>query len=192
MPGEIKITKKFIALFFVGIVLAVFLGIVAGQYFTQWRMERAQAKYLKDNPPITLKEGDIIPNFTFATLDGQQQKLYEKLQYDKGIVLLMTTSCGFCAKEIEKWKEQMADVPSGVQLIGISNDSLGKLSNYAREKGIAFTMLCDQGGKFFEQYQVKSFPVLVLVNENKKVVKVLSGFDPKMEVKDYVKTLAMK
>src|SRR3990172_1309923 len=190
MSAELKITKKFVVFFFLGIVLAVFLGIVAGQYFTQWRMDRAQAKYLKEHPPITLKEGDIIPNFSFATLDGKEQKLYEKLQYDKGIVLLMTTSCGFCAQEIEKWKEEIADVPAGVQLISISNDSLPKLSEYAKEKGINFTMLCDQGGKFFKQYEVTSFPVLVLVDENKKVKKILSGFDPKMEVKDYVKTLA--
>jgi peroxiredoxin len=192
MAGEIKITKKFIVFFFAGIVLAVFLGIVAGQVFNQWRMGRAQAKYLKENPPITLKEGDIVPNFSFVTLDGQEQKLYDKLQYDKGIVLLMTTSCGFCAEEIEKWKEERQDLPAGVQLLAISPDSLNRLTTYTQEKGIDFTMLCDKDGKFFEQYEVKSFPVLLLVDENKKVVKVFSGFDPKLEIRDYVKTLAMK
>src|SRR4030067_2329121 len=192
MAGEIRITKKFIAFFFAGIVLAVFLGIVAGQVFNQWRMYRAQSKYLKENPPITLKEGDIVPNFSFVSLDGQEQKLYDKLQYDKGIVLLMTTSCDFCAKEIEKWKEEKQDLPSGVQLLAISPDSLNRLATYTQEKGIDFTMLCDKDGKFFEQHEVKSFPGLLLVDENKKVVKVFSGFDPKMEIKDYVKILAMK
>lgn len=192
MSGEIKITKKFIVFFFAGIVLAVFLGIVAGQLFNQWRMDRAQAKYLKENPPITLKEGDIVPNFSFVTLDGQEQKLYDKLKYDKGIVLLMTTSCDFCAKEIEKWKQERQDLPSGVQLLAISPDSLDRLVTYAADKGIDFTMLCDKDGKFVEQHEVKSFPVLLLVDENKKVVKIFSGFDPKLEIKDYVKTLAMK
>jgi peroxiredoxin len=192
MAGEIKITKKFIAFFFGGIVLAVFLGIVAGQYFNEWRMKRAQEKLLKENPPITLLEGDILPNFTFATLDGKEEGIYQLLQYDKAVLMLMSTSCGFCAKEIEKWKAELATLPEDVQLIGISADSLSKLVSYSQEKQISFPMLCDMAGKFFEQYQVKSFPVLVLVDANKKVVKIMSGYDAKKKVKDYVKMLAMK
>lgn len=192
MAGEIKITKKFIAFFFVGIVLAVFLGIVAGQYFTQWRTERAQAKYLKEHPPIALKEGDIIPNFSFVALDGQEQKLYQKLEYDKGILFFLTTTCGFCAQEIEKWKKEIASLPGGIQVLAISNEPLDKLVTFSKEKELPFALLCDQGGKFFQQYQVNSFPILVLVDQNKKVAKVLSGFNPKLEVKDYVATLAMK
>ena len=192
MSGELKITKKFIAFFFGGIILAVFLGIVAGQYFNEWRMKQAQEKLMKENPPTTLKEGDIIPNFTFATLDGKEEGIYQLLQYDKAVLMFMSINCGFCAKEIEKWKAEMATLPEDVQLIGISADSLSKLVSFSQEKQISFPLLCDMAGKFFEQYQIKSFPVLVLVNQNKKVVKIMSGYDPKTKVKDYVKTLAMK
>lgn len=191
MAGEIKMTRKFIALFFIGVVLAVFLGIVAGQYFTQWRMEKAQAKFLAEHPATTLKPGDLIPNFSFVTLDGKEQKLYEQLQYDKAILFFLTTTCGYCAQEIQMWKQQMASLPKGIQVIAISNEPLDKLINFSREKELPFALFCDQGGKFFEQYKVNSFPVMVLVDGKMKVVKVLSGYDPKLEVKDYVKTLAM-
>ncbi len=192
MPGEIKITKKFVIFFFLGIVLAVFLGIVAGQYFTQWRMRQAQEKLLKEHPPTTLKEGDIIPNFTFANLDGSEEKIYQLLQFNKAVMMFMNTGCGFCAKEVEKWKAELASLPPDVKLVAIANDSLNKLAAYSQEKQVDFPLLCDKEGKFFEMYKINSFPVLVLVDSNKKVVKVMSGFDPKKKVKDYVKTLAMK
>jgi peroxiredoxin len=191
MSGEIKFSKRFIFVFFVGVIIAAFLGIAGGQYFNEWRQARARAELLKKNPPTTLKEGDIIPNLSFVTLEGKEQMLYQQLQYDRAMVLLLSTTCGFCAKEIEKWKEQMASLPSGIQMLGISNEPLEKLLTYSQEMQLPFPLLCDQEGKFFKQYDVKSYPILALVDESKKISKLHFGFDPNLRVKDYLETLAV-
>jgi len=191
MPIEFKMTGKFTVIFFFAIVAAAFLGVVSGQYFNHLKAEKARAKVLAENPPISLKAGDLIPNYSFVNLDGTAQGLYQQLGYDKGIILVMSSSCGFCAQEVEKWKGEFATLPAGVKMIGIANDPVGKMSKYCLEKSVSFPILCDSTGKFFEQNQVKSYPIVLLVGQDKRISKLHFGFDPKRRVSDYLKTLAM-
>ncbi len=75
--------------------------------------------------------------------------------------------------EMEKWQS------SGFELIIVSTDPKDDLKAFFKQNPVNATILLDEDGKAFQQYEVEYIPHDYLIDEAGKVVKSFVGWDDK-------------
>ena len=103
-----------------------------------------------------LKVGQVAPDFTLKGLESKEFTL-SSLKGKKSIVLYFypkdfTPGCTREACAFRDAYEVFTD--AGAEVIGVSNDSVGRHEKFARKKNLPFKLLSDPGGKVHKMYEV--------------------------------------
>jgi thiol-disulfide isomerase/thioredoxin len=101
----------------------------------------------------------------------------ESLASLRGRVVLMQFSfigCGYCRKMdpyLSKWHDQFMD--EGLSIVEVDDgriDSLADVQGWATGERISYSVFYDTSGKLTDSYGVQSYPTLLLVGRDGKIV----------------------
>jgi peroxiredoxin len=111
-----------------------------------------------------IKVGSLAPDFTLATLSGEQVQLS---QYRGQPVVLSfgATWCPDCKRGLSLLKrlhEQYAEL----QVLAVdSNEDTELVRGYMNDNGVSFTVALDPDGAVFRQYRIYAVPTVLLINK---------------------------
>lgn len=139
------------------------------------------ASLLLTGPALALKPpvGDRAPGFTLHS-DGPYNL---RLEEQKGYVMVVGFWASWCRscppqlKALEALHQKYAD--QGVKVWGITLDAdFQTAQQYARNKGLHFTLLHDTAVKVSERYDIDDLPALFIVDRDGKLRMMSEGFNP--------------
>lgn len=112
--------------------------------------------------------GDAVPDFTLKDLEGKEHKLSD---YKGKIVVLDFVSHG-CpwSRAHDKSMPALAEKykANDVVVLGVEADkenSVEDISSYAKENGVTYTILKDEGNKFADAVNAKQTPEIFIVDK---------------------------
>ena len=158
----------------VGIVSLTILAIVAINFSSCQQ---------KDDRDYIVKVGDIAPDFTAITTEGDTFKLSD--HKGKLVMLQFTASwCGVCRKEMPHIENEIWQPLKDKEfvLVGIDRDEpLDIVLDYTKKVGITYPMALDPGGEIFALYAKKGSGITrnVIVDQNGKIVCLTRLFNEK-------------
>jgi len=129
-----------------------------------------------------LEAGAQAPDFTLQGIDGKSYSLYQALR--KGPVLLAffkesCPTCQFTLPFLERIHRGIKDGNS-TQLWGISQNDISETRGLARELGLSFPLVADEGGyPVSNNYGLTNVPSLYLVNPDGAIRLGSHGFSRK-------------
>jgi peroxiredoxin len=128
---------------------------------------------------ITAQIGDIAPDFTLKDISGNTIKLSD---YNNNVVLLefWATWCPPCKASIPELTEINAKYKTrGFTVIGVSVDNMQDLpehlTEFSRSYHINYPVLLGDEDVAVK-YNIKSIPVMYLIDKQGKIVNTYSGF----------------
>ncbi len=126
-------------------------------------------------PSVGLNQGDLAPDFTLMTLDGEETTLSD--HKGKKIILNIWASwCPPCKAEMpdmQRFYEEYGGKDSDFEILAVnltaSEKKLEDVQNFAEEYNITFPILLDDEEEVAYRYQVSSIPSTFILNENGEV-----------------------
>lgn len=122
----------------------------------------------KENVTVGVKEGDVAPDFSLYDINGKSYNL--KGVRGKKVVLLVfwATWCPYCVEEIpqlNKIYQEYSKKGLEVWVVNIS-EKKDKVSKFAANRGINYTVLLDSSGKIADLYQIRGIPANIILDKN--------------------------
>lgn len=148
--------------------ISILLIAVLIAAFTLW-------SNLSNQADPRLKPGDIAPDFTLQTLDGQTVSLSD--YRGKGVVLnFWGTFCLPCRTEMPAFQKQYEiNKDKGFEILAINMDEAeASVQGFVNQYGLTFPILMDQG-EVAKKYRIDPLPTTVLVNPDGKIERVILG-----------------
>lgn len=151
---------------------------------------RKEVNSLEQMEPTPIAVGEMAPDFTLPTLDGEQVTLSDL----KGQVVVLdfwATWCGPCKIALPKLQEFANWVKENNQPVkvyavdvwerGESAEAIEeKVREFWTENKYTMPTLLDFEGKAIQKYGFSSIPTTVVVGPDGKIVKIHVGFSPNM------------
>ena len=145
---------------------------------------------------ISLKTGDIAPEFSLKGIDDEMHSLndYSKIGL---LVIFMCNHCPFVKAKVEAIKEIHNRFKDDISIVGInSNDSVKypddnfeSMKNVAKEKGLEIDYLVDETQDIAKKYGAVCTPDPFLFDSEKKLVfhgRIDDAMNPEAEVTEKV------
>jgi len=135
-----------------------------------------------------LSEGKEFPRLSVADHLGNRYNLYTLLSKPKNVVLLVDARCPACAEEAETLQRFALRRPD-LNVLGVSKDSLSAVLAFKKRHGLVFPILLDVEEKLVPDYRRVTFPTLILVGPDKRIIKLYEGGIPPSEAGTLLQTL---
>lgn len=122
-------------------------------------------------------ESKIAPEFQLTDLNGNHLKLSDY----KGKVVLINfwaTWCLPCRVEIPILKSLHSELANqGLEIWGITQESIGTVEPFVKEKDINYRILLDTDGQVSNLYQIVGYPTIVMVNQDGRIESFTTGLN---------------
>lgn len=187
MANETKISPKYLVLYSLLVLVVAFIGVVAGNWFVEWRRGRAHVPPLEDwvsHNPSLLEMGKPFPNEAVINLQGGVDSTRTLMAGSKTVILFVASGCEPCARAVEMWKNEADELPADLRVIGIAAGDTAEVAKYKSETGFPYPIYCDAQYLFAQQYDLRSFPSMVVVDGDGNVAFVLAGFRDGFHIQD--------
>jgi peroxiredoxin len=138
--------------------------VVAGRWYVDWKQSRAydqQLKAMRHGRGSLLKPGDPFPDVEVVGLNGSPSGTLKIVEDQTTLLLLVSVGCEPCTEMINTWKQDLNDLPSDVQVIGICQGDPEYAEVYMKKTGFPFLLYCDTGYVFPSKYGLDVFPSMV-------------------------------
>jgi len=127
---------------------------------------------------ISLKTGDVAPDFDLIGTDDKQHSLNYYKDYQGVLVIFMCNHCPYVKAKIDAIKEIHEKFKGSVALIGINSndpvdypdDSFENMKKIALEKGFDFDYLVDETQEVAKKYGAVCTPDPFLFNKDRKLI----------------------
>ena len=117
--------------------------------------------------------GMWVPATAVTTLDGAPVAVGEPGPGRTQVLLHFTTTCRYCRASLPAWKQVAARLGetegAGVQLIGVSQDSLDVTRRYAREHALPFPVVRMGDARSVGLFRARAVPLVTVVHESGRV-----------------------
>lgn len=136
--------------------------------------------------------GNLAPDFTLATLDGQDVTLSDFRAGDGQPVVLnfWATWCPPCRVEMPYFDRVSAKYDGRVGILGINQaESAETILDYATNNGLTYPLLVDRDMKINNLYGVLNLPTTVFIDQNGVVREVLVGTISQAVLEDRIEQL---
>jgi peroxiredoxin len=146
----------------IAIVLGV-LVVLAGAAAVGWRVYSGPAA-----PEPSVEVGGTVAEFTLTDLSGQPQML-ASLRGERGTLLLfIATRCPYSNAYNERMEALHRDYAArGIRVIGINpnrTEPAEEVRSHARERGLTFTVLKDEGNRVADYFGASVTPEAYLLD----------------------------
>jgi peroxiredoxin len=125
--------------------------------------------------------GDLAPDFTLTSLDGDTTYTLSDLQGQVVYIDFWASWCGPCRKsfpEVQALQSEYRDRPFQVLALSLDRKASDGLK-FIRAQKSTLTALFDEGGAVASKYGVRSIPSMFIVAPDGKVAYSTVGFDPR-------------
>lgn len=126
-------------------------------------------KKYQENPRISVKEGEYVPDFVIQTIDNKYVES-KKLNYPL-LLLFFNTDCRSCLKSVVKIHQELSYLEKeGLLIIGLATENKKILSRLRENNNVKFLMAQDLNSKFHKMFGIRGEPSFVLISPIKRVV----------------------
>lgn len=115
--------------------------------------------------------GEIAPNFTATTIDGEKVSLSQYKGKKAVWLVFWATWCPYCQKEIPALKELHKKYGDKVEILAINigvNDSIEKSKDYQFEHDLLYKIIFSN--EITRQYEVRGTPTQIVIDAQGRVV----------------------
>ena len=111
---------------------------------------------LADALEVTLSEGDVVPMFEAWAADGMVWRSEDHIGKKFIVVYFYPADLtGGCTRQACGFRDRMKDLEkAGVEVVGVSGDSVGNHQLFARINSLNFSLLADEDGKISKAFGV--------------------------------------
>lgn len=95
----------------------------------------------------------------------------------EALVFFLSSNCEPCTGAVQRWSESVGDLPGGVLLFGVIDDTPEARRAYVVANNVAFPVLSDSSDVFERQYGMDVSPTVVAVDANGTMVFVRHGIN---------------
>jgi len=123
--------------------------------------------------------GDKAPDFMLQNLDGKAASLS---QFNGKVIMLdfFASWCPPCRQEVPDFVELQKNYgDKGFTMVGVSLVSPGESKDFAKQAGINYPVLIDDGKVSAIYGPVRSIPTTFLIDRDSKIAKIYIGYRPK-------------
>ena len=142
-------------------------------------------------PPAPTK-GHPAPEFTLATLDGEEITLSE-LRGKPVIVNFWASWCGPCRLEMPDLQETFTEQGDLLTVLGVNlterDGDLDEVAAFIDEFGVTFPIVLDTEGEVADLYQVRGQPASVFIDADGVVSTVFYGVVNEQFIQDRIQEL---
>lgn len=156
-----------------GFLIVGFIGVMAGNWFINWRQAEAKAEYSKrynSQNSITLKQNDIFPEISLINSDGYIVSSHDILKGQNTAIMFISPSCHSCAEAVEMWSTFFDKLPPDFQVIAITPAYLADANEYLAGHDFPYPFFCDTGYVLIKDYGVNRYPGIMCINTNIQIV----------------------
>lgn len=149
-----------------------------------------------------MKAGDLTSNFILKDEKGKDFELYKNLHKILLLAFYPKDNTPVCSTQLSEYNENFDDfIKTGVNIAGISTDSVQSHSNFCSKLKLNFPLLADNEKKVSKQFDAINFlrmnkRLLVLIGTDKRILWVDSTFPATYrktdEILEKIKDLKMK
>ena len=115
--------------------------------------------------------GFYVPAVTLRSVAGDSVRLGEVPGGNAQVLLVFSTTCRFCRASLSEWKRMVSQFrgPSGVEILGVSVDSVEVTQQYLVEHHLEFPVVSFTDGKLRALYRSNVLPQTIVIDEQGKV-----------------------
>lgn len=124
--------------------------------------------------PVALKVGDILPEFALKGLDGQIVNS-KSLRGRYSVLSFYFGECGPCIHEVPQLNT-LAKAHPDMGFLALTFDSMGDAKAFVQQRKLGWPVLAE-ANTYIKSLKVKSYPLLLVVGPDAKVVAVRSGLN---------------
>lgn len=123
-----------------------------------------------------MKVGDIAPNFVLKDERGNNFELYSNLDKRVLLVFYPKDDTHVCSTQLMNYNNELSEFKErGIEIIGISTDSVESHFVFCKKLNLKFTLLADVDKKVSKAFSAINFlgtgkRLLVLINTDRKVI----------------------
>lgn len=121
-----------------------------------------------------LGPGMEFPHVFVTDQMGNRYDLYNLLAKPKNVVLLLDAFCPACGEEAEKI-QRLVQMRPQLNVLGVSKDSLPAVLAFKKRHALLFPVLLDGEEKLVPDYRRATFPTLVVVNQDRQILRLYEG-----------------
>jgi len=192
MAEKMNISVKTAVIYGLAVVAVAFIGVVAGNWFVQWRNPGYQPPSPEDwamSNRTALNQGDQFPVENLCDLDSNIVSMADLIEPQTTLLLFISPGCGPCKMAIESWKEEVDDIGGRFSVIGIAAGGVAEVAAYVKATEFPFPMYVDVDLLYVQQYDLSSFPTVVGLDDSSQVGCVLHGFNADFGLADAVELM---
>lgn len=134
--------------------------------------------------PQDILVGKIAPDFTLASLTGEEVSLSDTRSKNKAIILAFwATWCPPCRQEIPALRRLHQEFSkAGLAILAVTSEKdLSSLKKFAKQQSLPYTVLPNPQHNVALSYRVKNIPRTFLINKSGVILKVWAGWRGKEE-----------
>lgn len=123
--------------------------------------------------------GFTVPSFKAATLSGDSVRIGSPSTGAHDVLLVFTTTCGYCLQTIPHWKRLTAELernaPGGVRVYGVSLDAVDETRSYVAEHGLPYPVVALSDSTVIRLYRLYGVPMTLVIGPGGVVADVHRG-----------------
>lgn len=153
-------------------------GVIGGQEFLHWKERRdKEQKLLRvDHGAATqLRAGDPFPLLALGRYEEGRVRADSLMAGRPHLVFLVSVGCDACTEAVRAASADVGELPPGVDVLAIADESPIYTRAYEMESGYAFPVYSDAEDKLTREYDVDVFPTIVGVDEHGRMSFVRHG-----------------
>ncbi len=157
----------------VGLAVAVTLVTLLGAQNRRLKGQYADLMQRATQP----HPGIFVPTFHAATLGGDSATVGTTVAGAAQILFFFTTTCPYCRESLPAWKQVASQFKAvgSASVYGIALDSLHLVQEYAKEHELGFPVVMFPEAKLAQLYRVRRVPLVMVLNEEGRVVYSRAG-----------------
>lgn len=186
MSNSQKPSIKSIILYGLAIIVVAFVGVLAGNWFVNWRQERQWAEqeaYAEANRSL-LRINEPFPDEELYDLEGNRISTKQLVAGKPLLILFIAPGCEPCKSALDVWTPEIAEISDRAKVIGIAAGDVEDVAAYKAKMGLEFPVYCDVDYMFPQQYDIVSFPSIVGVTAEGLVGFVKHGYREDFSLSD--------
>lgn len=142
-----------------------------------------------DTTKAKLGPGMPFPSVPLRTMEDEPVDSRALVAGRPSLVLLIDADCEACREFLDVWKARRAELPAGLNVLGIAREPVDYARDYARNNGFPFPLYSDEEDVFADTYVIRVSPSVVGTYEDGVIAYIGKAVTPEFTPRKAVELL---